>query len=281
MWWGSTVYKFRHIELLVKELGLEWLVNEGFLVKTAVSRHREPCVWLTNSVFRDVLMGKITNPTECAKKIVSMNRFKGVSPEKLRKAIKSGELTKGKMLMAKDAVENLNDIFDNPISSNDFDLLTQAKALDRKISLKWSRNRKNEVHTEWTREIMREEINQIGDESVDIDVVMPEGYELITTKKRLFEEGMIMSHCVYTNYWSAVQRRTYFVIHDHNNNLTIGVGKNGKIDQIHGRRNTPSTVEQKLKVNTDLSDVLEVLGKTTNQGDLALQQGEYEVEMPF
>jgi hypothetical protein len=208
--WPGTLLKDLSIDLLLKDLRKEWVVSEGFV--EGLNKGLVP--WITPSLLRDILLDKITNPSDLCKKIISTLRLKGLSPEKLRKAIKGGNYFRHMLLECKDAVVDINDILDvKDYNSTMQDTIMQAKALGVKIDLKWSRKRLNEEHTAMTRLIMAEELNSIEDESIDLSEILPfvpPGYELLTSRKRVFEEGMMMSHCIYTNYWERIKnKRSY------------------------------------------------------------------------
>jgi hypothetical protein len=68
--------------------------------------------------------------------------------------------------------------------------------------------------------------------------------ELITDSKKLYIEGRMMSHCVYTNYNDQVRNKTYFVLKftDRDVHATVGVtksweGDNFIINQMYSKRN--------------------------------------------
>lgn len=139
------------------------------------------------------------------------------------------------------------------------DLVHQAKQLDRKINLKWSENRLREVHTKWTREIMKYEMLSIPTEEYGYDLdklELPEGIRLITNNRDLFEEGTIQQHCVYTNYRGSVSAGKYFVATY--KNFTVGINKDYgsityEIQQMYGLRNTPADADSRAYVEAWLA----------------------------
>ena len=58
--------------------------------------------------------------------------------------------------------------------------------------------------------------------------------KLLSSEKEIFEEGTLMHHCVYTNYWSQVSNRMYFVFTYENGDVraTIGVNKHWDSDKF-------------------------------------------------
>jgi hypothetical protein len=68
--------------------------------------------------------------------------------------------------------------------------------------------------------------------------------ELITNSKDLYIEGRAMSHCVYTNYASSVENKTYFVFKftDRVIRATVGITKHWErneftLNQMYGKFN--------------------------------------------
>lgn len=247
MWYLSQPSQLRYLHLLMKEIGKEWLINEGFLkVQNTFATHTQIThSWLTKGLLEKVLLDKITNPHDAAKYIIKANRFKGAVPKHLKQYIKAGN-PKLRLLMCNNSVTNINDVFQDEGIAIHHDILNQAKALGRKIDLSWSSKRMNEVHNEWTHELMEVELSLLEDQVVDYKEdfsFLPLQIELIRDRKRLFVEGKQMSHCVYTNYWPSVEKKKYMVWHvqqDNGEPITVGIKINSSgyyLEQAYGLRN--------------------------------------------
>lgn len=254
MWYLSQPSQLRYLHLLLKEIGKEWLVNEGFLhTQNPLVTHPQVIhSWLTKGLLEKVLLDKVTNPHDAAKYIIKANRFKGAVPKYLKQYIKAGN-PKLRLLMYNNNVTDINAVIQSEglnvtghAGMIHGDILNQAKALGRKIDLTWSRKRMDEVHNEWTRELMEAELSLLEDEAVDYTEdfsFLPPQIELIRDRKRLFVEGKQMSHCVYTNYWPLVEKKKYMVWHvqqDNGDPITAGIRINSSgyyLEQAYGLRN--------------------------------------------
>jgi hypothetical protein len=209
-----------------------------------------------------VLLGKITNPRDLIKAIVKANptlRGINISTELLWKYCNNRAGSRLQSLcdtlsVAKDpnhAIEYVieKDYLDHHLS----DLVKQAQMLGRKIDFKWSKSRIAEVHTEWTKEIMDIEQENVPQKEYNYKNELPANgsLELITNSKELYIEGRTMGHCVFTNYADSVENKTYFVFRftDRDVRATVGINKywdknefvvnqmygkfNGNIDRCH------------------------------------------------
>lgn len=123
------------------------------------------------------------------------------------------------------------------------DTVSQCKKLGVKINLAWSEKRLQSFHDELTWRIMKIEAEVIEDEnyynqddsnSMSDDAIYFDGLELITTKKRLYTEGAIQQHCVFTNYEQRVKFKKYIVfsmLNKENKRITIGCD----VDRVNGK----------------------------------------------
>lgn len=261
-WYLSSINHMEHLALLLRKLNKEWVVDEGFIKNKMVPSRlhlQQPSRlnWITKTVLEKVLAGKITNPTQAVKQIIKVNHIKGASPKLLKKFIKENE--KIDLLIVKDCLTDINCFLSDrkPFESDLMrDVIKQAKALDRKINPKWSKKRLNQLHIEWSREIMKEELKYLEEEVVEFEypIPLPPNVEHIVNRKRLFEEGNMMDHCAYTNYWERVKNKSYLIFHveieEDGGKFTVGgrpLFENSKcvdirIDQICGIHNaTPPT----------------------------------------
>jgi len=128
------------------------------------------------------------------------------------------------------------------------DLSAQAMALNKTFSYCWSPKRLQEVHTELSREIAIEKFKSVPFIDYEYKGKFPKAdfIELLTSNKEIFEEGNIMSHCVYSNYETSIRNKTYFVLkYEDDNGVrgTVGIRKSFgsnyyTVDQFYGKRNS-------------------------------------------
>lgn len=279
IWYLSNPKDLKYLSNLLTALKMEWVVNEGFFggTKSFEKRNRGTgektminlAGWLTKGLLEKIISGKITNPTEACQYIIKSNRWKGLDTGLLKKYIKRGAL-KHMVLSNYNIIDNPNDIlekeFEGRISSNyDFiDMINQAKALSKKINTKWSQKRIADVHRDWTRELMKFELEMMEDHVIDYHTqpILPKGFELLHTKRRLFEEGTIMDHCIYTNYYDRVKERRYIALHvtdENGEEATVGIrlsqgyrrdeDMQPHVDQIKSKRNGPPSKSITQMVN--------------------------------
>jgi len=230
---------------MCKYFNAEWFTNSpiGLQIST------------TNFTLNKVLTGKITNPRDLIKAIVKANptlRGMNISTELLWQFVNTRTNTRiqslcDRMSVAKDPNHAIQYCIDNEYGTFELnDTIKQALMLNRKIDFNWSRKRLEEVHSEWTREIM--DIEQERVEMVEYDYLneLPHNgcLELITNSKELYIEGRMMSHCVYTNYASNVANKTYFVFKftDRDTRATLSVSQNWMnndfiVNQFYGKHN--------------------------------------------
>lgn len=241
MWYGCKFDQLTHLFVFLEKIGREWVTNEGFTP------------WLTKGLLEKILAGKITNPLDACKYIIKANRLK-CSPKLLKDYIKDNATIfnrsrKIELFMIKDAVTNLDHWLEGGCEPYG-DLVRQCKALGRTFDPKWSERRREDFHQELTRELMKAEIDSVDDYVVDWpEFKFPEGMELIVSKRRCFEEGTLMSHCIYTNYWHKIEQKRYLAVHitdSQGNKATAGFTLYSgvpRLDQCNARRNTNPSVE--------------------------------------
>ena len=104
-----------------------------------------------------------------------------------------------------------NKIFDQ----NLFDMMNQfGNILNKKIDFRWSAKRMLEEHDKATEEIMKVELETLEEYEIKYPKIeLPKEFELLKTQKRVFEEGMKMRHCIYTNWWSSLKSKNYIAFH--------------------------------------------------------------------
>lgn len=171
---------------------------------------------LSGRIVKDILYGKITNPHTAIIHYGKMMGIKNLNKEVFDVASKLG--ISPMVIISSLDINQLqscyNAIIDRVDHSYDFshtfkDMLEQAYALEEKVNLLWSDNKMGKVHTEWSRQLMKLDLD--NKETIPIwpdDVVeelKQQGLELLNTEQRVFEEGYMMSNCVYTNYWHRIK----------------------------------------------------------------------------
>lgn len=270
MWWGQIPKDIP--EKVYNELRIEWLVEEGF--------HKKD--WITTGLLERVLKGNITNPSAASKYLIGANRLgKTTSPELLRNYIK-GKGDKKELLSFAMVAKNVNHILEGNYVNHD--LVKQANILGEKIDFTWSAKRLEAVHNEWTKKIMAVEIDMIGDYTLPYgEVDLPKGVRLLRTQKEIFAEGALMKHCIYTNYWSSIKEGRYMVLHNDDENYTIGLryyrsgednnGPKLHLDQAFGIGNRENKWEDALFIKQYLPALTAMLEKAFNK-----QSPKYEVE---
>lgn len=265
LWFGTNLTALDKLKQVLNMLKLEW-VTESNLTG-----------YLTKGLLQKILVGKITNPLDACKYIITYNRFqKTTSPKFLMKWIISNRNDKRVLMSAKYVAKDVNH-FLNPAETSIgrlmyaqenllFDCFRQASILEEKIDFKWSLSRLKQEHTDWTARIMEMEVGMFEDIQLPIDKLpkLPPEFEIITSRKRLLNEGTVMKHCIYTNYAEEWEAGEYLVLHCIYNGeeVTIGMVKRGDakkakqltvIDQCYLRENndpSPSTlgfIEKELK----------------------------------
>lgn len=264
-WYGHKIYA---ISTELKEDILKFFQSEWVL---AMSFNLQSCV--TTSLLNRIIKGKITNPRDFCKAYmrVSYLRTVNVSPELFYKTFNNPEARylrhpqayKTHFLHATEPDAVLKLIVDEGkmgILSSEFeDMVAQAAMLNKKYNPIWSDKRIKEVHQEWTRELMEIELKSLP--HIDYDYVgkMPEleGLTLIRNNHELFNEGKMMSHCVYTNFNGNIQSKMYFAFTYEYNGVraTVGInsipskgGKEFVLNQMYGYRNCMIDEEHKLRV---------------------------------
>jgi hypothetical protein len=126
------------------------------------------------------------------------------------------------------------------------DLLIQALILNKTINHKWSDRRINDEHTKWTFEIMKMKAPYCSDELVwkDVEVKLPDNITLINSEQACCAEGILMWHCLYTNYWGAIRLKKYVAFHvidpdegDYTVGFRILSNNTVELDQVRRKRN--------------------------------------------
>lgn len=106
------------------------------------------------------------------------------------------------------------------------DIYHMSIKLNKYINTSWSSKRLKQINTEWSWKIALNDIKKKSNTSLYNQKSIGEGI-LCNSEKSVFEEGLNMHHCVYTNYWRYVKDYNYIVIHYPSNiekeGITIGL----------------------------------------------------------
>lgn len=265
VWFGKSIFEMPGINLLFNHLNLNWL-NSKFQA------------YVTKSIAEKILSGKITNNIDVLKAYIKVMRL-NCSPKLLYNVIDRGDYAKPLLLQFMAVAKDQNHLLEYCLKSDEtkptsyimMDLVKQAHILDRKIDYMWSIKRMEEEHIKWTKDIMDVEVNDMED--VVIDRLLPlkefnaSGMTLLTTKKEIYTEGKSMNHCIYTNYWSSVERGHYLVYHVDffGEQATLGCYIADKIsfNQCYRNANRPVSEELKKYVEGVIAD-LNVYAKQIN-----------------
>lgn len=250
IWFKGNVHTLPVLSVVLKHLNKEWFPDQFSTI-------------LTKGLLEKVLNGKITNPTDYAKAYLKAVRVPSCSPKLFLEAVMKYSFSGSQLYRAAQVAKDVNHYIEDFISKSkrEFisgyvhitDLERQAMILDEKIDYKWSVKRMEEQHSLWTSKIMEMELDHIEDVSLDVlqpyHALMPSGFTLLDTQKKVFAEGKLMSHCVYTNYWREINSGRYLAIHVDmfNESATLGLNVHRDVirfNQMYGKYNRP--VSQKL-----------------------------------
>lgn len=208
VWRGASINSLPYFKEFLRVRGLEWVTNEKL------------APWLTKGLFERILRGKVTCPSEAYRYIISSMRWpKTTSAEYLRQYIKDGgnkQLILSLSLVAKDMNQVLREEVDSlGRGGTRADVIKQAKILGERIDFSWSDKRLEAEHQRMTKLIMALEVGMLDDYACDylVDLGLPEGVTVLDTRRKVFEEGTMMRHCIYTNYWTEIQKGHYMAFH--------------------------------------------------------------------
>ena len=93
------------------------------------------------------------------------------------------------------------------------DAVDLALQLNKKINFSWSRNKFRDINVQWSRELMRKDIEKRNPQDIYKNKELIKDAKLLSSERDVFEEGMIMHHCVYTNYWRLIESGKYVALH--------------------------------------------------------------------
>ena len=258
VWFGQQFYNLPSAfqDDFMNQLNAEWWISMPFYMRNLTN----------NTITKNIIKGKITNPRDLIKAFAKQsfgNKHGNISYELLYKIFShqnAGSLRQ--CVVDAKYCTNVNQYFEqyqkhgsngtNAFDNNSStywntvcDMIHQAKILDKKVNLSWSTKRMNEVHREWTTEIMAYELDTVDDLKFDY----PKGLELIpelkliSNKKHLYIEGKMMHHCIYTNYCHRIENNNYFAFTYVNDDVraTLGISMTSTdgavINQFLGKYN--------------------------------------------
>lgn len=93
------------------------------------------------------------------------------------------------------------------------DAVDLALQLNKKVNFSWSRNKFRDINVQWSRELMRKDIEKRNPKDIYKNKELIKDAKLLSSERDVFEEGMIMHHCVYTNYWRLIESGKYIALH--------------------------------------------------------------------
>jgi hypothetical protein len=285
MWFGKQFYLLPMLlqDDFMKTFKIDWWKSLSSNAKNLAN----------NTIVKKIISNKITNPRDFIKAFAkqSFKNSDNVSYELLYKIFANDDRLSlrqhvdnakyatdvnqyfQKLLAYVDAGYSLNWPNYNSQAEKEWgvitDLIHQAKQLNRKVNVMWSSTKMNQVHTQWTKDLMQyelEDMSLINYEYPEGLPVIPE-LELVKDNHDLFTEGKVMKHCVYTNYSYQVENYGYVVFRytDGETRGTLGIrlseyeATKATIHQFYGKYNSSIKEEhhERIKAWLNQSEVQE------------------------
>ena len=103
------------------------------------------------------------------------------------------------------------------------DAVDLALQLNKKVNFSWSRNKFQDINVQWSRELMRKDIEKRNPKDIYKNKELIKDAKLLSSERDVFEEGMIMHHCVYTNYWGLIKSGKYVALHLNSTVNSLGI----------------------------------------------------------
>lgn len=103
------------------------------------------------------------------------------------------------------------------------DAVDLALQLNKKVNFSWSSNKFRDINIQWSRELMREDIEKRNPQDIYKNKELIKGAKLLSSERDVFEEGMSMHHCVYTNYWRLIESGKYVALHLNSTVNSLGI----------------------------------------------------------
>lgn len=118
------------------------------------------------------------------------------------------------------AFNHLGEVAETSLVADAVDLALQ---LNKKINFNWSRNKFRDINVQWSRELMRKDIEKRNPKDIYKNKELIKGAKLLSSERDVFEEGMTMHHCVYTNYWGLIESGKYIALHLNSTVNSLGI----------------------------------------------------------
>lgn len=281
LWYGSKIEDIPNLEDFFKEM------NWNFIDKKAYG-------YITKSSLEKLLKGKIKSTRDLLAHYAKSVRLK-CSTEFLYRAVIEKDLHKFDFFNyashARDVdhflqfvLKDVVNKYGRPIRLVDYlivrDLINQFSILDKKIDFRWSEKRMLQEHNDATFELMKLEADNLSEEKITYtDFNLPSNFELLDNQQRVFLEGQMMRHCVYTNYWGSIKSGGYLAFHVklNNENATLGViltNRKMVFNQVYLYRNQPVSEEMRklcmdfIESNKDIEIQTIKQIETTDENDV-------------
>lgn len=103
------------------------------------------------------------------------------------------------------------------------DAVDLALQLNKKVNFNWSSNKFRDINVQWSRELMRKDIEKRNPKDIYKNKELIKGAKLLSSERDVFEEGMTMHHCVYTNYWGLIESGKYIALHLNSTVNSLGI----------------------------------------------------------
>ena len=103
------------------------------------------------------------------------------------------------------------------------DAVDLALQLNKKVNFSWSGNKFRDINVQWSRELMRKDIEKRNPQDIYKNKELIKDAKLLSSERDVFEEGMTMHHCVYTNYWRLIESGKYIALHLNSTVNSLGI----------------------------------------------------------
>ena len=254
---GSLAYLIKMIlkdTNLSRKMSLDWLLNTQLVSIDTLHK-------FTDSITKDLLLGKITNEKELLKRYLklTLGTKKNIPIELFIKEFKSdfkssdieqNRYYKKEMLFAVN-YENFILNYKTFKEKIDFqlydDLIHDAFLLKKKIDFTWSVRKVHEVHSRWSKEITAIKVSSLQKNNVLIKykntLEFPKGIKILDSKKSFYEEGEEMKHCIFSNdYFDKAKKKqsillSYRRLEKGTAEIKLNEESEPKIVQFNGTRN--------------------------------------------
>ena len=154
------------------------------------------------------------------------------------------------------------------------DLIKDAAALDIKVNPSWSLRRMKDEHTRNNRTLMMRQLDKVDAKPLyaDHETAVADGGlkgTVLSSERDVFAEGYEMDHCVYTHYFTSIQKGDYIAMRITTPcRCTVGISisrSNGKeralYNQAYGKRNSMLPEETRRLIREYISTHSEPLAE--------------------